>query len=58
MNAHFPRTGNGTACGGFARRGYVLATRQIPLNEQTIFRTIEGSDELLHVIGARPQIIH
>lgn len=56
MNAHFHRTGNGTNCGGFARRGTVLT--QIPLNEQTIFRTIEGSDELLHVIGARPQIIH
>lgn len=58
MNSHFFRTGNGTAQGGFARRGTVLTTRPIPLNEQTIFRTIEGSDELLHVIGARPQIIH
>lgn len=58
MNSQFPRTGNGTAVGGFARCGQVMATRQIPLNEQTIFRTIEGSDELLHVLGARPQIIH
>lgn len=46
--------------GGSARRraGFVLTARQITLNQQTIFRTIEGSDELFHVFGPGPEIIH
>lgn len=44
---------------GYALRaaGTVSATRRPPLNEQTIFRTIEGRDELLHVFGPRPEIL-
>lgn len=37
--------------------GFVMTARQIPLNQQTIFRTIEGSDELLHVAGPGPEIL-
>jgi hypothetical protein len=44
---------------GHGLRGavYMTSARQIPLNQQTIFRTIEGSDELLHVVGQRPEIL-
>lgn len=56
MDNMFNRTGTKrghSLCG----TGFVTTARQIPLNQQTIFRTIEGSDELLHVIGQRPEII-
>lgn len=29
-----------------------------PLNQETIFRTFEGSDESLHFFGPGPEIIH
>lgn len=37
--------------------GTAVDSRQIPLNQQTIFRTIEGRDELFHVAGQRPEIL-
>ncbi len=42
---------------GLRGTGCMTSARQIPLNQQTIFRTIEGSDELLHVAGQRPEIL-
>ncbi len=56
MDNQFNRTG--TRCGhGLRGTGFVMTARQITLNQQSIFRTIEGSDELLHVIGPRPEIL-
>lgn len=54
------RSFNCTETGGFARRpvAYRMTTRQITLNQQTIFRTIEGRNELFHVAGPGPEIIH
>ncbi|MFY8094597.1 MAG: hypothetical protein ACOVN0_14060 [Niveispirillum sp.] len=56
MDNQFNRTGT---LRGHAPRGagFVMTARQIPLNQQTIFRTIEGRDELLHVVGQRPEIL-
>lgn len=56
MDNLFPHTGSG---GGVTRRctGFNSNARQVPLNQQTIFRTIEGCDELLCILGQGPQII-
>ena len=43
--------------GGLRGTGSAAGNRQIPLNQQTIFRTIEGRDELFHVVGQRPEIL-
>lgn len=56
MDNLFNRTGTERGH-GLRGSGFVTTARQIPLNQQTIFRTIEGSDELLHVVGQRPEII-
>ncbi|MFV3074476.1 hypothetical protein [Niveispirillum fermenti] len=56
MDNLFPHTGSD---GGVTRRctGLFASARQIPLNQQTIFRTIEGCDELLCILGQGSQII-
>lgn len=56
MDNLFTRTGTKRGH-GLRRSGFVMTARQIPLNQQTIFRTIEGRDELLHVVGQRPEIL-
>ncbi|MBP7334387.1 hypothetical protein [Niveispirillum sp.] len=56
MDNLFNRTGTKRGH-GLRGSGFVMTARQIPLNQQTIFRTIEGRDELLHVVGQRPEIL-
>jgi hypothetical protein len=54
MNSNFTGTGGAVRC----RTGLRLVAQKIPLNQQTIFRTFEGCNELLLLCGQGAEIIH
>ncbi len=53
MNFHFTGTGDAVRC----RTGARLVAQKTSLNQQTIFRTFEGCDELLLLCGQGAEII-
>jgi hypothetical protein len=54
MNSNFTGAGGAVRC----RTGVRLVAQKIPLNQQTIFRTFEGCDELLSLGGQGAEIIY
>lgn len=54
MNSNFTGAGGAVRC----RTGVRLVAQKIPLNQQTIFRTFEGCDELVLLCGQGAEIIY